>query len=331
MKIFFLKTTFYLKRKTVILQGQRRYRQIIGGIKMKCALVGWGYWGKIVERYIRGNETFTIKYIYDPHISAELEFHTILDDNEIECVFVCTPINTHYQVVKDLINHGKHVFCEKPLCNRVTEIDELYHIAYKKNVCIYTDYIYTNSMAINYLKDNIEQIGNIKYVNARIKQFGNFYREDNCYEVIGVHMISAIIYILEKYNMDLLDIVSIHNIRINSNSNKVSAGIINFILDRQITGQIECSLVSSNKVRTLEFIGEKGNIVFDMLSDNTIKMTLVEEDDYRYSIVEKNIYFDETNNLRYAISAFAEEVKAEVRNNIKLSLRVTQILEKLKY
>ena len=35
---------------------------------MKCALIGYGYWGKILETYIHKSDFFQLKYIYAPSL-----------------------------------------------------------------------------------------------------------------------------------------------------------------------------------------------------------------------------------------------------------------------
>ena len=41
---------------------------------------------------------------------------SLLLADEIRTVHVCTPPNLHYDMVMMLLEHGKNVLCEKPLC-----------------------------------------------------------------------------------------------------------------------------------------------------------------------------------------------------------------------
>ena len=130
--------------------------------------------------------------------------------------------------------------------------------------------------------------------------------------------------------MESFEIKDNEIIRINSNNNQVLDGVLKFTVEKQIMGQIECSLTSICKARELEFVGEKGIMRFDMLSENVIEKMLIKEDGYKYVVVEKeSIHFDENNNLKYALSDFIKEIKSGIRDNIKLSLMVTKILEKI--
>jgi len=56
----------------------------------------------------------------------------LLSENHIDAAFVVTPKDTHYEIVKTLLNQGIHVFCEKPLATRISHVEELVVLAEKK-------------------------------------------------------------------------------------------------------------------------------------------------------------------------------------------------------
>ncbi len=58
----------------------------------------------------------------------------ILLGDDVETVHVCTPPNLHYEMVKLLLNHGKKVLCEKPLCFETSQAEELMALARAKNL-----------------------------------------------------------------------------------------------------------------------------------------------------------------------------------------------------
>lgn len=64
---------------------------------------------------------------------ASDQFETLLAP-EIDCVHVCTPPALHYQMVKQLLEAGKHVVCEKPLCLSAAEARELMDLGAKKHL-----------------------------------------------------------------------------------------------------------------------------------------------------------------------------------------------------
>ena len=54
--------------------------------------------------------------------------------SDVDVVHVCSPPNRHYEMVKALLLHGKHVLCEKPLCLEDHEAGELYSLAAGKGL-----------------------------------------------------------------------------------------------------------------------------------------------------------------------------------------------------
>lgn len=61
-------------------------------------------------------------------------YENLIEDPQIDVVYVATPVQCHYENVKMCINAGKHVLCEKPLCLTKEEAEELFDLAKKNNV-----------------------------------------------------------------------------------------------------------------------------------------------------------------------------------------------------
>lgn len=291
---------------------------------IKCALIGYGYWGKIIEKYIKKNSSFNLVKVVDPALDKDIKLSDVLCDKSIEVAFVCNPINYHYETVKQLLKHGKHVFCEKPLCKKYDETKELYNIARNNGLVLFTDYIYTVSPAINLLKQNISKLGNVEFIEASIKQFGNFYRNDNVFEVLGVHMLSAIIYIFGgDFSVDDLIIKKIHSTGI------VESGIIQFRLGNT-RGIIDCDLLYHEKERKITIKGKNGLGIFDALSNNTFKLIIHEEDTFKYiktnEVVDST---DENNNIDLVLDAFISSIKSGT-DNMELALKVASAMDNIK-
>ena len=74
--------------------------------------------------------------IYQPSLDKALElapnakvyrdYRALLDDTTIDAVLVTTPLDRHYQMAMDVLDAGKHLFCEKALCYTIPECYEVY-------------------------------------------------------------------------------------------------------------------------------------------------------------------------------------------------------------
>jgi len=56
--------------------------------------------------------------------------------NPIDAVLVCTPTGEHPANIREALNAGKHVFCEKPIAYDTKIVDEVYGIAAKKGLVL---------------------------------------------------------------------------------------------------------------------------------------------------------------------------------------------------
>src|SRR3989338_2055043 len=96
---------------------------------ISCALIGHGYWGSKLQRYIEENQNFDLKYI----CGSKSDLNKVWQDSQITAVVVATPNETHYPIVKSALLCGKHVFSEKPLALKTAQCRELKHLALDKN------------------------------------------------------------------------------------------------------------------------------------------------------------------------------------------------------
>jgi predicted dehydrogenase len=94
---------------------------------LKLAVVGLGWWGRIIVALLRGHAALRVVAGVDPNTEASAGFareqgialharlEDVLADPAIEAVVLCTPHSLHHAQIVAAAQAGKHVFCEKPL------------------------------------------------------------------------------------------------------------------------------------------------------------------------------------------------------------------------
>src|SRR5262245_52099619 len=93
---------------------------------IRCALVGYGWWGRTIASRCRPSNEVAIALVVDPSeasraaaVEAGLEAAASLDaalaDPSFDAVILATPHSLHEAQVTAAAGAGKHVFCEKPL------------------------------------------------------------------------------------------------------------------------------------------------------------------------------------------------------------------------
>src|SRR5919201_323269 len=115
--------------------------------KLVVAQFGCGYWGPNLIRNFRALPNCSVKYVVDlsaerrafvsksfPETMAVDSCEQVLTDCEVNAVIVATPAETHFHLAKQVLCAGKHVFVEKPLATKATEVDELARCAGERHL-----------------------------------------------------------------------------------------------------------------------------------------------------------------------------------------------------
>ncbi|MCM1134107.1 MAG: Gfo/Idh/MocA family oxidoreductase [Clostridium sp.] len=85
-------------------------------------------------------------------------YEDMLNDDEVELVYICTAIALHYEHIKMCLAHGKHVLCEKGFVLNQKQAAEVLEIAEKKNLLL-TEAIWTRYMPSRKMIDEILDSG----------------------------------------------------------------------------------------------------------------------------------------------------------------------------
>ena len=96
----------------------------------KVGIIGYGKMGQIRHQVIAAFEDVQVQSIYDPEkIDTEIEkaqnSDQIIDNPEIDVVFICTPNYLNKPLTIQSLKAGKHVFCEKPPGFTAKDIEEI--------------------------------------------------------------------------------------------------------------------------------------------------------------------------------------------------------------
>lgn len=94
---------------------------------IRAAMVGLGWWGRHMVNSVENSEKIRIVRLTarrpDRHrdfseekgIPLVDDYHGVLQDSEVDAVILCTPHSQHEDQVLAAVEHGKQIFCEKPL------------------------------------------------------------------------------------------------------------------------------------------------------------------------------------------------------------------------
>lgn len=81
----------------------------------------------------------------------------------VDAVYVASPNALHYEHCKLLLEHGKHVICEKPLCAQAEKVRMLQETARKKNLIFLEAIMFLHLPQRKILEDALNRIGKITF------------------------------------------------------------------------------------------------------------------------------------------------------------------------
>ena len=133
---------------------------------MKIAQIGIGGWGKNHVRIL--SQLGVLSAVCDVDKNRSKEFgeqfsvnhydsvDSLLDSEQFDAAFVCTPTSTHSAIASQLIQSKKHVFVEKPMTYLSKEGEDLLELANKNHVILSCGYIERFNPAVKIVKDFVK-------------------------------------------------------------------------------------------------------------------------------------------------------------------------------
>lgn len=327
-------------------------------MKAQCnaAVIGYGYWGRNVAKAVHNSPYFHLSTIFDDDTLAQNEalkhyvftryesYEAILDDKNINAIFIITPPHTHFALAKKALESSKHTFVEKPLTTSSKSAEILYDIANAMRVALYCDHIFLHAPAITYLKHHIQSFGKIVYINARRINLGLFQSNVNVIWDLAIHDLSIIDYLVGLH----IEEASTFKTKYQSYPNDAIANI-NLRLSSNVIVTLNVSWLSPIKVREMIIGGSKKTAIYDETKREKITLfdtgVVIKDTFDKNSLYQKMVEYKigshiqptlpTTLALDNAIAYFAkhvqcygtEPVNIQSHNDKAHTLRVIQALE----
>ena len=84
----------------------------------------------------------------------------------IDAIYIPYPPSLHKEWILKAINLGIHVWCEKPLCTNVNDLNEIEALAKEKNVVILENYMFLRHRQHKVARNLLNQIGQLQVFKA---------------------------------------------------------------------------------------------------------------------------------------------------------------------
>ena len=174
---------------------------------IKVGVIGYGYWGPNVARCFSQVEDVQLAAIADfraealakahaSHPGARVisDFSDIIDDPSIDAVAIVTPVGTHFELALSALRAGKHVWLEKPMCERSDQAIQLIDEAARRRRVLLVDHTFIYTPAVRKIHDLVESgaVGDLYYYDSVRVNLGLFQRDVNVIWDLAVHDFSIL-------------------------------------------------------------------------------------------------------------------------------------------
>ncbi|HIF9073566.1 Gfo/Idh/MocA family protein [Photobacterium damselae] len=157
---------------------------------IKLAVVGTNW---ITDQFVEAalaTEQFSLKAVYSRDIQRAQEFglkyhathyydklEQLVDDTEIDAVYIASPNALHAPQAITLMQSGKHVICEKPLGSNYNQVQQMFAAAHSNNVVLFEAFMSPYQPNFQVIKDQLPSLGALRKAQISYCQYSSRYQK----------------------------------------------------------------------------------------------------------------------------------------------------------
>ena len=249
---------------------------------IRIGVIGYGYWGPNIVRNLMQLDGCKVELVCDksakalervrrayPDLEVTSDERELISSNRIDLVAVITPVWTHFGLAKAALEHGKHVFVEKPFTSTVDQAKELIDLAERKHLKIMVDHTFLFTGAVRKIQELIQagELGNLYYYDSMRINLGLFQHDVNIIWDLAPHDLSIMDYLIGEAPEAIVATGEKH---LNGQEDIV---YITIYFPRNIIAHVNVNWLSPVKVRPTLIGGEKKLLVWnDLEADEKVKV-----------------------------------------------------------
>ncbi|MBK1878220.1 Gfo/Idh/MocA family protein [Pelagicoccus mobilis] len=268
---------------------------------IKIAQLGCGYWGPNLTRCFNTSDRCTLSDLVEPdpkrrqfvaknfpNVSLHESPQPVLEDKSVQAIIVSTPVSTHYKLVKDALNAGKHVFVEKPLASSYNEARELADLAAAKSLILMVGHTFVYNDAVRYLKKLLEQgeLGEVFYTYNQRLNLGQVRKDVNVWWNLAPHDISILLFLFP----DILPTSGTASGRDVLQTGLEDVVFANLQWNSQLSTHLHMSWLDPNKVRRMTIVGQKKMVIYDDMAQD--KIAIIDKGYETVPTIGSEMHFD---------------------------------------
>ena len=249
---------------------------------IRIGVIGYGYWGPNIVRNLRGLEGCQVSAVCDqsaaalkrvkqthPDLAVTTKSSELFASPEIDAIAVVTPVGAHFELAKAALEHGKHVFVEKPFTSTTRQAEELIELAERKNLKIMVDHTFLFTGAVRKIRELIEDgvLGRIYYYDSTRVNLGLFQHDVSVVWDLAPHDLSIMSFLIPEEPEAVIATGQAHL------NGHVDVAFLTIYFPGNTIAHINVNWLSPVKVRTTLIGGEKKMLVWnDLEADEKLKI-----------------------------------------------------------
>ncbi len=249
---------------------------------VRFGVVGYGYWGPNIVRNLHALQESDVVAVCDkrpealgraqrtyPSLKFTTDFNAVLTAPDIDAVAIVTPVWTHFELAKLALQHGKHVFVEKPFTSNAKQAEELIELAERNNLQIMVDHTFLFSGAVRKIREIVDAgtLGPLYYFDSTRVNLGLFQHDVSVIWDLAPHDLSVMDYVIGE---EPEAVVATGGRHLNGHADMA---FITVYYPREIVAHINVNWLSPVKVRTTLIGGKDKMLVWnDLEPDEKIKV-----------------------------------------------------------
>ncbi len=246
--------------------------------KINIGIIGLGDWGRNHVRIFSSLDDCTLTHVCDVsdkgiNLARKISlssmstksFKEVVTNSTIDAIIIATTSETHYEIARDALLEGKHVFVEKPFVLRLDHAEELIEIAAQHNRVLMVGHLLLHHPIVKEMKKRIEseELGDVLYIYSTRINLGKVRSNENALWSFAPHDISTMNYLIGNQPVS---VNATGQSFLNHNIHDAVFFSLNY--PNKVFGHGHVSWLDPHKKRSITVVGSKKMFVFDDTESN---------------------------------------------------------------
>lgn len=157
---------------------------------IKFAVIGTNW---ITQKFVQAaheSQSMQLTAVYSRNLDSAAQFaqefdvettydslDALANDNTVEAIYIASPNSLHCEQSILMMEHGKHVICEKPVASNITEATRMFEVAEKNGVVLFEAYKSQFLPNFKQVQLGLEKIGKVHKAHINYCQYSSRYQK----------------------------------------------------------------------------------------------------------------------------------------------------------